>query len=153
MASDFGTQVREARQRKGWSQTQLGVKVGLSKNAIFGIERGAQPKVTTRDALVRALEIGQQAPEVQTAEELQGWLDKNLRTVIAVEARRLAQEQLVQALEDFHDQQPELAAQAGGTLRQLLGLPPRQAADGAKSPADQVPTAQPSRPNQGHKAS
>ncbi len=43
----IGTRIRDARKAKGWSQTQLGARSGLSKSTISDIERdSSDPRVS-----------------------------------------------------------------------------------------------------------
>lgn len=40
MSSSFGDRIKEAREAKGWNQSELADKVGVSRQAIFSIENG-----------------------------------------------------------------------------------------------------------------
>lgn len=51
--------VRMLRQRKGWTQKELGIHTGLSESTIFNIERGhVCPRVDAVWMIAKALEIG-----------------------------------------------------------------------------------------------
>lgn len=54
----FGRRVRELRQRRGWTQEQLGQKAGKHWTYVGGIERGTRnPTITVVEAIAVALEV------------------------------------------------------------------------------------------------
>jgi transcriptional regulator with XRE-family HTH domain len=53
MSSDFGDRVKEAREAKGWSQSDLAEKAGVSRQAIFSVENG-ETKTMRPENLFRA---------------------------------------------------------------------------------------------------
>lgn len=58
----FATNVRKARNSKGWSQDELGERSGLTRNYIGEIERAEKsPTLDTVEALANALDV---KPEV-----------------------------------------------------------------------------------------
>jgi transcriptional regulator with XRE-family HTH domain len=55
--TDWGRRVREAREAKGWKQSDLAERVGLSQQAISFVERGVvRPTDETREAIAAALD-------------------------------------------------------------------------------------------------
>ena len=58
LAEHIGAKVRLLRSRRGWSQTHLAAKVGLSRCSITNLEAGRQRLPLTRFlALARALDV------------------------------------------------------------------------------------------------
>ncbi len=54
----FGQRVRDLRQKRGWTQEQLGQKAGKHWTYIGGIERGKRnPTITVAEAIAQALEV------------------------------------------------------------------------------------------------
>ena len=54
----FGHRVRELRQKRGWTQEQLGQKAEKHWTYIGGIERGTRnPTITVAEAIATALEV------------------------------------------------------------------------------------------------
>lgn len=68
MSSDFGQRVKQAREAKGWSQTELAEKAGVSRQAIFSVETG-ETKTMRPENLFRAADaLGVKARWLATGE-------------------------------------------------------------------------------------
>jgi len=70
----IGTRIRDARKTKGWSQTTLGTRCGLSKSTISDIERGkSDPRISQLSAICLCLGLdlnyvcGFEIPELSVA--------------------------------------------------------------------------------------
>jgi HTH-type transcriptional regulator / antitoxin HipB len=60
--SAWGRRVREARETKGWKQSELAEHAGLSQQAISFVERGlVRPTDETRESIAQALNLSVQA--------------------------------------------------------------------------------------------
>ena len=69
----FGAAVREAREKLGISQEELGFEAELDRTYVSGIERGVRnPTLKTMQRLCRALETRPSAL-LRTAEQRAGW--------------------------------------------------------------------------------
>ena len=54
----FGRRVRDLRQRRGWTQEELGEKAGKHWTYIGGIERGTRnPTIVVAEAIAIALDV------------------------------------------------------------------------------------------------
>src|SRR3954453_4530913 len=54
--AQFGISVRKLRQKRGWSQTELARRAGVSHPTVSQVERGVlAPTTETREAIARAL--------------------------------------------------------------------------------------------------
>lgn len=53
----FGQAVKEARKERGWSQTELGKRAGVSRPTVARIERGQDGHTTMLDRVAAALEL------------------------------------------------------------------------------------------------
>lgn len=55
-AKDYGTSIRIARERRGWTQAELAIRAGLTQATISSVERGTggMPRKATMDAIARA---------------------------------------------------------------------------------------------------
>lgn len=54
----FGAAVRAARETAGWSQEGLGIRAGLDRTYVSGLERGVRnPTLTTQIKLAQALGV------------------------------------------------------------------------------------------------
>lgn len=74
-ARAFGAAVREARERLGISQEELGFESELDRTYISGIERGVRnPTLMTIRRLSRALEV-RPSSLLRTTEHRTGWGD------------------------------------------------------------------------------
>jgi transcriptional regulator with XRE-family HTH domain len=61
----FGKNLKNLRQKKGWSQTKLGIEAGMEPQHVGKLERGLhEPGIVTAVMLARALEcaIGELIP-------------------------------------------------------------------------------------------
>ncbi|MFI7528189.1 multiprotein-bridging factor 1 family protein [Nocardia salmonicida] len=58
LAYQLGEKVREAREARGWTQTELAKRAGMKQNAISRFEAGdGVPTLQTLDRLVSALDV------------------------------------------------------------------------------------------------
>jgi transcriptional regulator with XRE-family HTH domain len=54
----IGALVRQARERRGWSQETLAAEAGLDRSYMSGVERGVRnPSVLKLEAIARALHV------------------------------------------------------------------------------------------------
>lgn len=55
LATDFGDKIREARRARGWSQTELGERSGVSRPTIARVEANNDVTTTTIAKIAQAL--------------------------------------------------------------------------------------------------
>lgn len=59
LAHELGRQIRETREARGWSQTELAHRAGLRQHAVSRLESGdVVPTLTTLERIAEALGIG-----------------------------------------------------------------------------------------------
>ena len=62
----FGEAVKAARKERGWSQTELGKRAGVSRPTVARIEKGQDGHTTMLDRVAAALDL---TVSIQTDEE------------------------------------------------------------------------------------
>jgi transcriptional regulator with XRE-family HTH domain len=99
--------VREARQKAGLTQAELGKRLGMTQSAIAKLERpGANPTVETLDRVLRAAHQNLRISSSPYPENVD-------HTLISSQRRRLTPAERIQEAGRFHAFAQEIAGKAG----------------------------------------
>lgn len=109
-----GMRIRELRTSQGFSQAELGRKVGLTQKAITSYERGTrEPNLDTLMALVKAL-----------GTSLEGLIGEKGQKSEAMAKPRVAKNKRSVRVQELFDQLPPTEQRV--VLKQIRGLIPRK---------------------------